>query len=72
MIDSIVEYEELEDANPEYVIVGNATFKEDFGPFKKGETVLSLRLSHVEAALAEFDYDGNIVRTVKVKLVPDE
>ena len=72
MIEQIVDFVDLEDLDSESIFVGNATFKKDFGPFKKGDRVDSLVLSYVSHQLIEFDEQGMAARSVKVLLVPDD
>lgn len=71
MIESIVTFEDLEDFGDEYVVVSNAKFITDFGPFSEGEEVRFLQLHYADQKLEEFDEGGNVVRSVRVKLVLD-
>lgn len=54
----------------ELVVFSGVEFQEDFGTFKKGEKLSSLVISYTQGEVKEFNDAGEVVRDVKVKLVP--
>lgn len=53
----------------ESFILYDAKFRNDFGPFKKGETPKVIQFSFSEGVLGELDEHGKITRSCNVKLV---
>lgn len=71
LIDVLVEFDEWHDGDVTFISVGPATFKEDFGPWRKGETVDSLTLDYSRGYIEEYDDKGEVVRRCAVKLMID-
>lgn len=71
MLEAICNYEDVIDSDPCGLIVADATFKTDFGPWCKGDRVKSLTLAFNESKLTEWSSDGKVVKTCKVKLIAD-
>lgn len=70
LIGSLVEFDDYQDESDTYVTVENATFKEDFGPWSKGETVESLTLDY-ELGYVEGCNEGEPLKKCSVKLTVD-
>lgn len=71
LIDQLVEFDEWHDGDVTFIMVGPATFKRDFGPWKKGEAVDSLTLDYSRGTLEEHSDDGKLVRRAAVCLAVD-
>jgi hypothetical protein len=68
MINDLLEFLELEDCDPEFLILGKVTFKKDFGPWKKGQNVKLLEINYEQGKMTEWTKDGKIINQVKIEL----
>jgi hypothetical protein len=71
LIDALVEFEDWHDGDATFILVGPATFRRDFGPWKKGEVVDTLSLDYSRGVLEEHNERGDLVRRVAVCLAID-
>ena len=71
LIDSLVDFEDWHDGDATFIMVGPATFKKDFGPWKTGEQVDTLTLDYARGTLEEHNDRGDLVRRAAVCLTID-
>lgn len=48
--------------------VYNATFKVDFGPWKKGQTIHTLVVHFLEGKMTEYDEKAEIVKSINLSI----
>lgn len=72
LLSEIVEWDDLFEDEPGLAIVGPATFKIDFFPWKKGDKVdvLSLLTKESETWLQSSGRDGENLQSCRVQLLP--
>jgi hypothetical protein len=71
LIDALVEFEDWHDGDVTHIMVGPATFKLDFGPWKQGQIANCLLLDYARGIIEEQDDDGTIIHRAAVKLALD-
>ncbi len=71
LIGNLVDFTCCHDGDDTFIAVGNATFKQDFGPWKKGDKVENLTLDYDGCYIEEYDDEGEVVKKCAVKLVVD-
>jgi hypothetical protein len=68
LIDQLVSFEDWHDGDVTHVMVGPATFKQDFGPWHQGETVDCLILDYARGFIEQQNDEGEVINKVAVKL----
>lgn len=71
LISSLVDFEGYHDEGDNYVTVENVIFKQDFGPWSKGDAVASLIFDYELGHIEECDAEGDGVKRCFVKLTAD-
>ena len=70
MFDDLFEFKALYEACPEYFSFGDVTFKRDFGPWKRGETVSEISCSiEGEPLMTQHGENGQVVKQCGYSLV---
>ena len=67
MFDEIIDFDVLTENDGVIVQFENATFKKDFGPFKKDDVAYVLAFDLDEGTLTEYDGADDIVRQCKIE-----
>lgn len=70
MINQLVDFKQLLSNEPEEIRVLGATFKIDFGPWKKGDTVDILHMEYELGRVIEYTMSGQSMRFSYFGLVP--
>lgn len=67
---TIISYEDWDQADGMDMQFYDCTFKRDFGPWKQGETVGCVVFEWSKSRIAEFDTDGVATRTCPIEMKP--
>lgn len=68
---NLLEYQEYYDSDGSFLSVGNATFKQDFGPWKQGENIKCLTIDYLRGYIEECDDECKVVKKCAIKVIID-